>query len=449
MRDNIDIEAALRDSLSEHARHAPAAGLLAERIINQAELAPPARKRQWRTWTLPLIAAGTVATVAAAMFGITQIRHSADHKPPAIPATSPVPAPTPTGSAPTTPSPGGRSSTAKQTNPAVPPPLPAKFTALDLTFVSADEGWALGTADCLTGRGRCTALAHTSDGGATWTGAPPPPANVATSGCAAQPCVAHIRFADPQIGYAWGTRLFMTTDAGRTWTAGKGVDAQNVNAVEVANGVAVRVLVTGAIQVAPVGTDTWRATALLGGGATIDFVRSGHNAYYAGYRNPAGGGQSAHGALWYSHDDGSTWTARGEVCPQQAYEVDSAAMAVAGDGSLVVLCTPRFQKNVATSLLVSRDGGLTFQSGTGPASGLPAVIGAASSSVLFVVADALYRSGDSGRSWQRIYSVHLQGNAEPWLGFESATVGRLVSGDGSTIWTTRDAGLTWTAHTFH
>ncbi len=69
--------------------------------------------------------------------------------------------------------------------------------------------------------------------------------------------------------------------------------------------------------------------------------------------------------------------------------------------------------------------------------------------MLFVVADALYRSGDGGQTWQRIYSVHLQGNSMPWLGFESATLGRLVSGDGSTIWTTHDAGLTWTAHTFH
>jgi len=35
-----------------------------------------------------------------------------------------------------------------------------------------------------------------------------------------------------------------------------------------------------------------------------------------------------------------------------------------------------------------------------------------------------------------------------WLGFENGSVGRAVSGGGSTIWTTRDAGKTWTSYTF-
>ena len=104
MTDKIDIEAALRASLAEHARHAPAAGVLAERIIGEVDLVPPARERrwarQWRTWTLPLIAAGSVAAVAAALVGVTQFRHNADHKPPAVPISSVAPTPTPSATAP-------------------------------------------------------------------------------------------------------------------------------------------------------------------------------------------------------------------------------------------------------------------------------------------------------------------------------------------------------------
>ncbi|HEY8828032.1 MAG TPA: hypothetical protein VIM17_09775, partial [Jatrophihabitantaceae bacterium] len=98
MNDKIDIEAALRASLAEHARHAPAAGLLADRVIADVDPLSPARERrrarQWRTWTLPLIAAGSVAAIAAALVGVSQFQHTADKKPPAVPITSVVPLPT-------------------------------------------------------------------------------------------------------------------------------------------------------------------------------------------------------------------------------------------------------------------------------------------------------------------------------------------------------------------
>jgi len=71
----------------------------------------------------------------------------------------------------------------------------------DVSFVSADQGWALGTGELVT----------TTDGGVSWTRLPGPPAGAA-----------HIRFASPEVGYAWSTAgsLWNTTDGGASWQPG-------------------------------------------------------------------------------------------------------------------------------------------------------------------------------------------------------------------------------------
>ena len=71
----------------------------------------------------------------------------------------------------------------------------------DVSFVSADQGWALGRGE----------LFGTTDGGARWTRLPSPPAGLA-----------HIRFASPEIGYAWTTTgsLWITENGGAFWKRG-------------------------------------------------------------------------------------------------------------------------------------------------------------------------------------------------------------------------------------
>jgi len=71
----------------------------------------------------------------------------------------------------------------------------------DVSFVSADQGWALGSGELVT----------TTDGGASWTRLPSPPAGAG-----------HIRFASPEVGYAWSTSgsLWITTDGAATWRPG-------------------------------------------------------------------------------------------------------------------------------------------------------------------------------------------------------------------------------------
>src|ERR1700736_6574718 len=54
-------------------------------------------------------------------------------------------------------------------------------------------------------------LVTTTDGGASWTRLPGPPAGAA-----------HIRFASPEVGYAWSTAgsLWITTDGAASWQPG-------------------------------------------------------------------------------------------------------------------------------------------------------------------------------------------------------------------------------------
>ncbi|MEO6885765.1 MAG: hypothetical protein ABI232_05680, partial [Jatrophihabitantaceae bacterium] len=474
MNDHHDMESALRASLHDHALRAPSGEQLAEQIIAEAghPMRVGSRRRQWRTWTLPLASAAAVAAVAVTVVGINSAHHVVDRPNPVPPAasastsmpTTPTTAPTQT---PTTP--------ALTTNPAG--PIVANtvglhdFRVIDLSFVSQDEGWALGTADCLSGPVRpCAAMVQTIDGGTTWHSMPQPAgANVPLLGCA-DPCIRGIRFATSKIGYAFGSSaLFMTTDGGRSWTRQSG----GAVALETLDNNVIRVVTTIAgceppgctytIRTAGIGSASWHDVPLLatsGGASTgVALSRTGQSAVLAVFANAAGGASSETTGVYVSSNDGRSWTARGEPCPQTGggaagNEVDSSALTTAADGSVTVLCTPRAAQNglaftstapsVMSAFAPGSSEALT-RVGAGPIS----AIGAASAQVV-IAADAggVYRSVDGGSSFSRLAGGASTPIGAQWIGFESATVGRALSESGATIWTTHDAGLTWTRYTF-
>lgn len=457
MSDPRDIEEALRASLAEHARQAPSGAGLADDIIAAAGRPTPTqirRTRQWGTWTLPLITAGAVAAVAVALVGVTRPHHSADRHAPAVSNSVPQPTPTQTTvSAPTA-----------VTTPAGPPaPYGGKgFAVTDVTFVGANQGWALGTANCFTGLGLCTELLHTTDG-STWHVLTNPPVNISqVNGCTSR-CAQGIRFATTKIGYAFGPNVFfMTTDGGATWNQQPGGAAR----LETLDGNVIRVSTTCVpgcpytVQTAPIGSASWQSATLPGAQAGMNsgvaLVRTGRRAFIDIFGHVAGGAQDARSVLYSSDDDGLTWTRRGEVCPQTTVsgaggEVDSTSLTTAADGSVTALCAPRVPGPAFT--ITSTDGGQTFRRGSGGIGGQGAtVLGAASSSTLFVSSDALYRSTDGGDSWHKV-RVNGAGPADAtWIGFESASIGRVVEADSTgrprLIWTTRNAGATWTEHSF-
>jgi len=100
---------------------------------------------------------------------------------------SPKPGSVPSSTAPPAAVTGGASATAASSPPASAPASTQAADPIgvqDVSFVSAGQGWALGSGELVT----------TTDGGASWTRLPGPP-----------PGLVHIRFASPQAGYAWTT----------------------------------------------------------------------------------------------------------------------------------------------------------------------------------------------------------------------------------------------------
>lgn len=458
MTDDFDVEDALRASLAENARHAPSGDALAERIIAQADrprrMPVPSHRRRWRTWTLPAVAAGSVVAVVGAVIATTQLR-SPDANTAAI-------TPPPSASAPSVPAPGTPSSgadgaatgsgpaTSQATEPSAPTPsqvssqarvagptggpVPRAFRVADLTFVSPDDGWALGTAQCFTdATRRCPALLRTHDGGSSWDSIPNPP-----------PSAGQIRFANQDVGYAYGvSALFMTVDGGADWLPQRGAAVS----LEVANGTVLRVDPNGTVQSSEVGTDAWREVVLPGGAQqATDLRRAVHNVFV---RARPAGATAAH--LYVSVDDGASWADRANPCrmARPGSAPDIADIAAGADGSVTLVCAA-FSGTGQDFLVTSDDGGQTF----GPAFANPQIapgeaVAGADGTTLFYAADALYRSSDGGSHWVRVCSDATTGRGTAsFLGFQTTAAGRWVSGDGSTIWTTRDAGQRWQPHTF-
>jgi len=92
-------------------------------------------------------------------------------------------------------------------------PVPAGFRANALSWPSASQGRVLGIAPC--GRGTCSDVVGTRDGGRTWRllGTVRAPVSVQ------HPGVTEIRFSTSKVGWVFGPRLFRTGDAGGSWAA--------------------------------------------------------------------------------------------------------------------------------------------------------------------------------------------------------------------------------------
>ncbi|HET8581651.1 MAG TPA: hypothetical protein VFL65_00250 [Jatrophihabitans sp.] len=464
---NDPIERALRASLEQHAREAPPADLLAERIIHAADRNSAGlrtSRRSWRTWGLPLIAAGAVGAVVAAVIGIEDVHTGPSHpqaghsvSPPvhhttAQPTGTPVPTPTAT----TVPS--------TQTTTAVSVGGLHHVQILDLTFVGPNDGWALSSADCIGKPGRCTAFLRTTDG-MTWNSMPGPAFNVAGVRNCAAPCVQHMRFANDQIGYAYGPHaLFMTKDGGLHWTPEKGLGA---DALETLSGNVIRVSSAHSgcpgpcdvrITTAPLGSPAWTPVSMPGNlsiTSGVALARTGNSAFLQVVLDANAGGKWS-STFYVSTDNGASWAAHPDPCPAKAGTWYSAqGMTTGADGSVSLLCAGAATSSGKQVILTSRDSWSSFAVGAAFGIGQSgAVSGLATpnaSTALVLGDDGVYRSTNGGTSWTRVIedpSLSNNSNDDQWCGFETGQIGRCVSGDGNTLWTTRDAGASWTAVTF-
>ncbi|MGI8679870.1 MAG: hypothetical protein ACR2LX_14555 [Jatrophihabitans sp.] len=464
-RSDDDVTAALRRSLVDNAADAPSAEALTEQIIADVEQSPaqfgsprgPDRPGSGRSAGVPWLAA---AAVIAALVGIVVavVAYGPHPGRQTVAQSTAVPSPV-TSDAPHTTAPTTHITTApRATGSASRAVLPSTLTnvrVVDATFTGQDSGWALASADCLLHKGRCTALLRTTDG-TVWTSHPNTPFNVAgVNGCAA-PCVQNIRFATADIGYAYGpAALYLTTDGAASWQRLAG----GADALETLDGNVVRISDNGGcppgcrytVRTSGIGQTKWTTVPLPGNpgrGVDVTLARTGRTAFLQSYGNTAGGAQ-ARSVLWTSGDDGRSWTNRGEPCPQRGGEVDGTALTSAADGSATVLCRER--QTGDQFVTTSSDGGRTFHAGRGVLPGSTGAnsagatgFGAASSSTVLVARGHTYRTTNGGDAFALL---GLNGGTTPgnpmYIGFASADTGHAISSDGSTIWTTHDAGNSW------
>ncbi|MCW2526063.1 MAG: hypothetical protein JWM76_923 [Pseudonocardiales bacterium] len=322
----------------------------------------------------------------------------------------------------------------------------SSFEVTDLSFDSPTSGFALGTVLC--GDSRCSALAHSSDPSKWMLVSSKLPFAVGPV-IAGQANVAHIRFASSTVGYAYGTHaLYTTDDGGVTWTdantSALALEVDGDSVVRVAQGDCATTCAYS-LSTAKTGSSDFTEVAVPGAplrGTTAVLTRSGAHVYLA-VQSETGDGD----AFLSSSDGGQTWIQNdqdlcgGEAGNSTPAQVDS--LSAAPDGSVTALCSAADVQYTITSA----DSGATFTVGSPITSGPVTSVAALSSQLLVVSGSSLSRSTDGGQTWSAAQTLEPSATTL-FVGFQSSVAGRWVSQTGSSLWTTLDAGSTYTEYAF-
>ena len=282
----------------------------------------------------------------------------------------------------------------------------AHFLPSAVSWLNASDGFVLGEGDCPLPAPGCTSVLRTRDGGRTFTRLPGPPVPLATRDPSTTLAVSQLLFVDPEVGYAYGPGLWMTTDGARHWHL-----LAPTNVMTVIVGTAVDVLTLACSSGGPActatGLDVWRAppgqdtlalAAHLPGPGTGEWsaALSGDRGVIT-LANAPGTGPSR---LWRTDDGGATWIAGTPPCA-----MDPVATAATGQGELLVACTGSAGAGQqAKTLFASRDDARTFHAvGTAPLEGLLTQVAADGPYAIVLSArggaDVLDASSDGGRTW--------------------------------------------------
>ena len=287
-------------------------------------------------------------------------------------------------------------------------PVPAGFTPVSVTWISASEGWVLGHAQ----------MAHTTDDGQTWEGAPAPPVDLQGT-----------RFADGRDGWAFGPDVWATHDGGRTW---RDVFKGNVTTLEAAAGSAFAV-VDDHVFAAGVAGDDWKPVGPDPVAAGALLARHGAAGYVA----------AADGTVIEVSPNGLT--RRGAPCGS----TPPAGLAAVTTVDVAALCVADAGAGSSTkALVISHDSAATWQAaGSPPRAGQPTGLAAATSTSYVVGAASgatfLYRTADGGATWTAVLDDTADGGAPiSDLGFTDADHGVAILGR-SQLLRSLDGGATW------
>ncbi len=346
--------------------------------------------------------------MAAALVALVALAGCGSSKPGSVPSST---APS-TASAPATAASGPSASAPPGTQGA------GSIDVQDVSFVSADQGWALGGGELVT----------TTDGGASWTRLPSPPAGVA-----------HIRFATPEVGYGWSTDgpLWITTNAAASWQRG---GLTQVLSLETAAGWVWSI--AGAqpypsIWRAPVGSTAWTNLGLTPD-RTATLTVHGDVAYVVGQQ---GAGPIAPSLNVFA----GTQPVRHESlpCVQGQTYVPFAALGVSTDGLVYLVCdTMNNQPNPPAQAQLAyesvNEGGSWSADNPPPpqpSQGVTAVVGGR---FAWGSGPDLYTL--TGNGWQ--VSLIDRGHGFSLVGFETDTQG-VALGTNGYLWITHNGGTSW------
>ena len=301
--------------------------------------------------------------------------------------------------------------------PASSPPASVRpgFAASDVSFVSAQRGWVLGSGQLLT----------TDDGALSWTALPAPPAGAT-----------RLRFATSAVGYAWrtGGALWLTTDGAASWQPGR---LGQVLSLETASGWVWAIAGPQPypdVWRAPVGSTVWTTLGFTPDRSATLLVH-GPAAYVTGQE---GAGPIPPSVEVYT----GTQSGRHQAVPCPAtLPVPYARLGASTDGSLVLVCDVQGQSAEYDLAYISADGGSSWTAITAPPAwpdGVTAITGKRFSWNGNVLVS-------SGGAW----TVALAGPPGGFslVGFETDQQGVALSVGGA-LWITRDGGSTWSRVSF-
>jgi photosystem II stability/assembly factor-like uncharacterized protein len=338
-------------------------------------------------------------------------------------------------------------------------PVPAGFKANSVTWLRAQRGWVLGAAAC--GAKTCSDVIGTTNGGTTWrltgkVGAPITDLGTGKLG------VSEVRFATPAVGWAFGPKLFQTTNGGKTWAA-EPIPGHSKQVLDLASNANDAYAVTSdctigkALCPQPLGFwristkpgSTWARIPLnLPSNDAADVAVLGTSVYVVD-------NQLLHGNpdKLYASTDGLHFSARPAPCDHtkdiallRAVPMSATRVALLCDGN------PGFSKAVKT-VFVSADTGRTDTfAGRMGLFGIQAQLAASPSGNLAVASSSdgsfIYINDTHGKTWTMVEGIGDGGagwndityvsNTQAWVVYGPAG----FSGIGQ-LWVTRDAGKHW------
>jgi photosystem II stability/assembly factor-like uncharacterized protein len=320
-------------------------------------------------------------------------------------------------------------------------PVPRGFEVVSFTFVSANDGWVLGTTKTCA-HAPCTSVLRTTNGGRSWVGIPAPKFKLASF--ESTPGLQRLRFADASDGFAFGSQLWVTHNGGSSWYRVSQVPG-SIGDLEASDGVVYAASQQGSkvsIYASPAGTDSWHRVSGLpqvSGFASLGTITLHGKAAWI-----------ILGTRLYSTQNGTTWTRESVRCPAL---LGISSVAAFSTRQVTLLCTGNPGAGQTEKILyVSGDGGTHFTKvGPAPLGGDSGLVAEPTPSHLFVAtasgATIIYASTNAGRSWHN--GLFLPDGGLGWsdFGFTTASQGEGVEGrpalGPSVLWITRDGGTHW------